>query len=65
MPYVPGLNHMEIEKIAVFLKSLQNIRAVKVLPYHKYRALKMEDTLPKQLPTAEEIQTAEAILNGG
>ena len=61
---------MEMEKIAVFLKSLQNIRAVKVLPYHnyaaaKYRALKMEDTLPKQLPTAEEIQTAEAILNGG
>lgn len=70
VPYVPGFNHMEMEKIAAFLKPLKNIQAVKVLPYHnyaaaKYRALKMEDTLPKQLPSEEEIQAAEAILKRG
>ena len=66
IPYVPEYNADQMEKIAVFLRSLKNVKAVKVLPYHnyagsKYAALGMENTLPSQLPTPEEIQAAEAL----
>ena len=64
IPYVPEYNSDQIGKIAEFLKPLKNIKAVKVLPYHnyagsKYEALNMENTLPKILPTEEEIKNAE------
>ena len=64
IPYVPEYNSDQIEKIAEFLKPLKNIKAVKVLPYHnyagsKYEALHMENTLPKILPSEEEIKKAE------
>lgn len=67
IPYVPGYNSDQIEKIAEFLKSLKNLKAVKVLPYHnyagsKYAALGMENTLPQSLPTEEEIQKAKKLL---
>jgi pyruvate formate lyase activating enzyme len=67
IPYVPEYNSDQIEKIAEFLKPLKNIKAVKVLPYHnyagsKYSALNMENTLPKILPTEEEIKNAEKML---
>ena len=67
IPYVPDYNTDQIEKIAEFLKPLKNIKTVKVLPYHnyagsKYAALGMENTLPKILPTEEEIKKAEEIL---
>lgn len=67
IPYVPEYNSDQIEKIAEFLKPLKNIKAVKVLPYHnyagsKYAALNMENTLPKILPTEEEIKNAEKML---
>lgn len=67
IPYVPGYNDTQIEKIAEFLKPLKNIKAIKVLPYHnyagsKYIALGMENTLPETLPSDEEIKTAENIL---
>ena len=63
-PYVPGYNDDQTEKIAEFLKSLKNIKAVKVLPYHnyagsKYLALGMDNTLPKELPTEEALRIAE------
>ena len=66
IPYVPEYNADQMEKIAVFLRSLKNVKAVKVLPYHnyagsKYAALGMENTLPSRLPTPEEIQAAEAL----
>ena len=67
IPYVPHFNDNQIEKIAKFLSTLKNIKAVKVLPYHnyagsKYEALQMENTLPKTLPTDEKIQKAEQII---
>ena len=67
IPYVPEYNSDQIEKIAKFLNSLKNIQAVKVLPYHnyagsKYSALNMENTLPKILPTEDDIKKAEKML---
>lgn len=66
IPYVPEYNADQMEKIRAFLQDLKNVKAVKVLPYHnyagsKYAALGMENTLPKILPTAEEIQKAQAL----
>ena len=66
IPYVPAYNDDQMAKIAVFLKPLANIKAVKVLPYHnfagsKYAALGMENTLPKRIPTEQEIKAAEAL----
>lgn len=67
IPFVPEYNSNQIEKIAEFLRTLKNIKEVKVLPYHnyagsKYVALGMENTLPKILPTEEEIKNAEKML---
>lgn len=67
VPYVPGYNFDQIDEMAMFLSKLQNVKAVKVLPYHryaasKYAALKMENTLPNRLPTDEEIHKAEKTL---
>ncbi len=66
IPFVPEKNADQMEKIRDFLKPLNNITAVKVLPYHsyagsKYDALGMENTLPKRLPTEEEIKRAESL----
>jgi len=68
IPYVPGYNDDQIDKISEFLKTLKNITKVKVLPYHnyagsKYAALGMENTLPTDLPTDEEIETAQSKFN--
>lgn len=67
IPFVPNYNDDQIEKIAAFLGTLKNVRAVKVLPYHsyagsKYAALNMENTLPETLPTEEAVKKAEALL---
>ena len=67
IPYVPGYNDGQINKTAEFLKPLKNIKTVKILPYHnyagsKYEALHMENTLPKDLPTEEQIKKAEKII---
>ena len=64
IPYVPGYNDTEIEKIGEFIKPLQNVLRVRVLPYHnyaksKYDALGLQDTLPCRLPTEKEISKAE------
>ena len=66
IPYVPGWNGGEIEKIADFVKTLKGVTGVRVLPYHnyarsKYEALGMENTLPESVPTAEEIERAKAL----
>ena len=63
IPYVPNFNDTETEKIADFLRSLKNVKAVKVLPYHnyagsKYEALNMENTMPETLPTNEQMEAA-------
>ena len=65
---MPNYNDNQIEKIVAFLKPLKNIKSVKVLPYHnyagyKYDALGMKNTLPKILPSKEEIKKAEKLVD--
>lgn len=69
IPFVPGWNDDQMEKLAAFLKTLQHVTKVKVLAYHnyagsKYHALGMENTLPGELPTQEQLRTAEALFAG-
>jgi pyruvate formate lyase activating enzyme len=63
IPFIPGINDGEIDKIGEFLKTLNNIIKVKVLPYHnyagsKYQSLSMVNTLPLRVPTETEIKNA-------
>lgn len=65
IPYVPGWNADQMDKIAEFVKSLDRVTAVRVLPYHnfagsKYDALNMPNTLPAALPEEAELAAAEA-----
>ena len=67
IPYVPEYNDCQIEKLACFMAKLKNVTKVRVLPYHnyagsKYEALKMENTLPCNLPTDEEIENARTVI---
>ena len=64
IPYVPGFNDGEIEKISKFLNDIKNVRRVRVLPYHnyagsKYLALGIDNNLPEKLPSDEEIAQAQ------
>ena len=64
IPFVPGYNDGEIEKIAKFLATLKSITKIRVLPYHnyaasKYRSLDMPCDMPPRIPTAEELQKAQ------
>lgn len=64
IPYVPGYNDDQMDKIAGFVKTLHNVRRVKVLPYHnyagsKYAALGMLNTLPKNLPSEDALRLAQ------
>lgn len=68
IPYVPGYNAGEMEKIRDFLASISCVRKITVLAYHnyagsKYASLGMENTLPPTLPTAEEIAAAQAMMD--
>lgn len=68
IPYVPGYNSDQIDKIAKYIKDFHNIARVRVLPYHnyagsKYTALEMNNTLPAKLPDEEEIAKAQAKFN--
>ncbi len=70
VPYVPGCNDGQMEKIADFLRPLRQVRSVKVLAYHnyagsKYAALDMADTLPPRLPDPSEIRAAQALFRRG
>jgi pyruvate formate lyase activating enzyme len=68
IPFIPGFNDQEIEKIAALLATLKSLKCVKVLPYHdfaedKYASLGMREqfcTIP--VPTAEQLEAARAIL---
>lgn len=69
IPYVPGYNDGEIEKMAELLSSFSSIKRVRVLPYHnlagsKYEALGMKNTLPDSLPTDKEVERAREIIRG-
>lgn len=68
IPYVPGFNDDQIEKAAEFLMPLSNIIKVRILSYHnyadsKYKALSIKNTLPNNLPTDEQIKSAESIFH--
>lgn len=70
IPYVPGYNDDQMEKIAVFLSDLKNISGIRILPYHnyagsKYRALAMDNTLPGQLPEEAQLNAAKALMPRG
>lgn len=65
IPYVPGYNTDQMEKMAVFLKGLKGVTKIKLLPYHdyagsKYRAIGMEHTLPKEVPQKAQLMQAES-----
>ena len=67
IPYVPGYNADQVEKIAYFLSDLKHVTKIRVLAYHnyagsKYAALNIENTLPIQLPTDAEIQKAKDLI---
>ena len=67
IPFVPGYNDGEIEKIARFLAPLKNITKVRVLAYHnyagsKYKALGIKNTLPDRIPTEQELDAARTII---
>ena len=67
IPYVPAYNADQIEKIARFLADFKHIEKLRVLPYHnyaasKYAALGMENTLPAQIPTDEELDRARDLI---
>lgn len=68
IPFVPGYNDGEIEKIAKFLSELHGVVGVKLLPYHdyaedKYVALGMEDRFcPIPRPTQQQTDAARAVL---
>lgn len=67
IPYVPEFNSGEIQRIAEFLSELKNVKAIRVLPYHKYaeakyNSLGAEDLSPKRLPTKAEIEQAKETL---
>lgn len=69
IPYVPEYNGEQIEEIAEYLSELKCITKVRVLPYHdyaasKYSALDIENTLPKILPSEEEIEKVASVLEG-
>lgn len=61
-PYVPGYNDNQADKILEFVKELKNLIRVRVLAYHdfarsKYAALDFEDTLPKEIPDSDVLET--------
>ena len=67
IPFVPGYNAEEMDKIGLFLSKLKHLTRVRVLPYHnyagsKYDSLDMENTLPQILPTEEEMESARALI---
>lgn len=68
IPYVPQWNDSEMEKIAEYLSKMKNITKIRILPYHnyagsKYESLGKENTLPKVLPSEEDIKNVEMFFN--
>ena len=68
IPYVPGYNDNQMQKIAEYLRTFKNIVRVRVLPYHnyagsKYTALGMKNTLPPDLPGDEEIMKTQKLFD--
>ncbi len=67
IPYVPGMNSNQIDKIAEFLSSFKNITKVKVLPYHSYAASKYSSldmaACKIDMPANQEITAARKLIS--
>ena len=68
IPYIPGYNDDQMDKIGKFLSGLSYVIRVRVLPYHnyaasKYAALNINNTLPPLIPAEKEIKHAESIIS--
>lgn len=67
IPYVPGYNTDQMQKLAHFLAGLKCIKKIRILAYHnyagsKYAALHMANTLPSILPTEEALAAARDLM---
>ena len=70
IPYIPGQNSGEIEKMAEFLSTVKHLKGVRVLPYHnlsgtKYDSLEMQYPLANTatpIPSKEEVEAACGVL---
>ena len=67
IPLVVGCNDGEVDAMGALLGGISGIEKVKVLRYHafaasRYAALGMENTLPADLTTAEDVEKAAAKL---
>lgn len=68
IPYVPGYNSNEKDKIINIIKKFNNITKVRVLAYHnyagsKYDALYMKKTLPSVVPSDKEVEQFQKKIN--
>lgn len=68
IPYVPNHNANRIKSIGEFLTRIGCVTGVRVLPYHnyagsKYTALNMKNTMPKNMPSDQEITDAKDVLS--
>ena len=69
IPYVPGWNDDQMEKLRDILAPLRHVNEIRVLGYHnyagsKYEALGLANTLPLTLPTPEELDRARSVFAG-
>ena len=67
IPYVPEYNSDQTQKLAHFISGLKSVTRVRVLAYHnyagsKYEALGIVNTLPKLLPTEEELSEVRSMI---
>ena len=67
IPYIPGFNDSEMEKIANFIKDMKSIRSVRIMPFHKYaaskyKALGIKNTMPDNTPTDEDIHRMQELI---
>ena len=66
VPYVPGYNDGQMEKIARFLSEFKCITKARIIPYHnfagsKYLSLNKENKLPCRLPTSQELDAVKKL----
>lgn len=69
IPYVPGYNDNQMDKIAHLLTTLKNLAGVRVLKYHnfagsKYASLGLENTLPGELPKDADVEQVKNMMRG-
>lgn len=67
IPYVPGYNDGQMDKIARLLTTLKSLVGVRVLRYHnfaasKYDSLGLENTLPRELPKDTDVERVKTMM---